>query len=223
LLAAPRLPAWACWCRFAIGGCPIGQIHCHCLCIVVDLLVAADVRTGIGRWESVMRHFLTPPLAPATLPLGMLQATFKRLLVAPACSAYALAARLLGARIGTIPLPTIAAPAHAQLLVTPCAIQQPVAGDDDRNPSSPQKAGQVPSIASLSLRDQRYRRSAHTSLKARGGYLGPSPFSEPRPPIAPPPRRKPRRLFAPRPPMQRPQVERRNRIRSTKEMVRNSD
>jgi hypothetical protein len=167
--------------------------------MVVDLLVAADIRTAIGRRESVMRHFLTPPLPPPTLPPGMVQATVERLLVAPAGSAYALAARLLGARIGTIPLPMIAAPAHAQLLVTPGAIQYSVAGDDDRNPSSPQKAGQGLSIASLSLRDTRYRRSAQTSPKARGGDLGPSPFSEPGPPIAPAPRRTPRRSLAPRP------------------------
>jgi hypothetical protein len=133
------------------------------LCIVVALLVVADIRTAFMRRESLMRHFLTPPLTPTTLPPGMMQATAKRLLVALAGRAYARTARLLGARIGTIPLPMIAAPAHAQLLMTPCAIQHSVAADDDRNPSSPQKAGQGLSIASLSRRDTRYRRSAQTS------------------------------------------------------------
>jgi hypothetical protein len=38
--------------------------------------VAADVRTTIASWESVMRHFLTLPLAPPTLPPGMVQATW---------------------------------------------------------------------------------------------------------------------------------------------------
>lgn len=103
-----------------------------------------------------MRHFLTPPLAPATLAPGMMQATVERLLVAPAGRTRACAPRLVRTRVGTIPLPMIAAPAHPQLLVTPGAIQHSVAGDDDRNPSSPQKAGQGLSIASLSLRDTRY-------------------------------------------------------------------
>jgi len=167
--------------------------------MIVDLLVATDIRTAIGRRESVMRHFLTLPLAPATLPPGMMQATVERLLVAPACRPRTFAPRLASTRVGTIPLPMIAVPAHSQLLVTPCAIQQSVAGNDDRNPSSPQKAGQVLSIASLSVRDKRYRRSAQTSPKARGGYLGPSPFSEPGPTSAPAPRRTPRRSLAPRP------------------------
>jgi hypothetical protein len=81
--------------------------------MVVDLLVAVDIRTAIGRRESVMRHFLTPPLAPATLPPGMVQAPGERLLVAPACRPRTGAPRLARTRVGTIPLPMIAAPAHA--------------------------------------------------------------------------------------------------------------
>src|SRR5271169_4796001 len=82
---ALRLPAGAGGCRVAAAGCLIGCLHCHCLCILVDLLVTSNVRTPSGRWESVMRHFLALPLASATLPPGMTQPTVRRLLVAPAC------------------------------------------------------------------------------------------------------------------------------------------
>jgi len=170
-----------------------------------------------------MRHFLTLSLSKVLLALGVLPATVERILKALACGARALAPRLAAARLGAIPLPMVAALADTLLRVAPGAVEQPVAGLDDGSTSSSPKAGQRPSITSLSAWDKRHQQSACTSQKARGGHLGPSPFSEPGPSIAPALRRPPRRSYAPRPPMQRPEVERRNRIRSTKKMVRNSD
>ena len=132
-----------------------------------------------------MRHFLTLALAPATLPPRMMQPTLECPLVAPSCHLHALAACLIGARLGAVPLPVITASAHPQLLLTMRAIQHSVAALDDRRPSSPQKAGQVLPIASLSAPEQALlRRSRGPPPKARGCYLGPSPFSAPGPPIA---------------------------------------
>lgn len=50
------------------------------------------------------------------------------------------APRLTGARIGTIPLPVIAAPAHPQLPLTARTVQQAVAGNANRPTSSPHQA-----------------------------------------------------------------------------------
>jgi hypothetical protein len=153
--------------------------------MVVDLLEIADTRIAPRARESLMRHFLTLALAPPTLPPGMMQSTLERLLVASSCRPHALAARFVGTRLGAVPLPVITAPAHPQLLLTTRAIQHPVAALDDCRPSSPQKAGQVWPIASLSAPEQAlFRRSRGPPPKARGCYLGPSPFPEPGRPIA---------------------------------------
>jgi hypothetical protein len=155
------------------------------LYIVVDLREIADIRIAPAARESLMRHFLALALAPPTLPPRMMPPTLERLLVASSCRPHALAPRLIGTRLGAVPLAVITAPAHPQLLVTTCAIQHPVAALDDRWPSSPQKAGQVLPIASLSALEQAlFRRSRGPPPKARGCYLGPSPFSEPGCPIA---------------------------------------
>ena len=103
---------------------------CHRLCMIADLLVAADVRRVARRHESLMRHFLAAALAPVGLPPGMMQAATERLLVVCAGASSPLTPRLAGARIGTIPLPVIAPPAHPQLLLAACTIQQPVTGAD---------------------------------------------------------------------------------------------
>lgn len=143
------------------------------MCIVVDLLEAADVRTDIRRRESLMRHFLTLALTPATLPRRVMQPPAKCLLVALSRRTHALAARLPGTWLGTIPLSAIATPAHPQLFVASRAVEQSIADVADRSKdpdtSSPQKAGQSLPITSLSPWDKRYQGSAHTSPKARGG------------------------------------------------------
>ncbi len=132
-----------------------------------------------------MRHFLALALTPAALPRRMLQSSLERLLVASSCRPHAFAARLIRARLGAVPLPVVTALAYPQPLVTTRAIQHSVAALDDRRPSSSQKAGQVLVIASLSAPEQAlFRRSRGPPSKARGCYLGPSPFSEPGCPIA---------------------------------------
>jgi hypothetical protein len=150
--AAPRTPLRANALRSASAAhrpltcrpCGHGCLICHPLCIVVDLLVAADIRRVARRRESLMRHFLTVALAPAGLPPGMMQAAPQRLLVAVSCGVHAGAARLAGARIGTIPLPVIAAPAHPQLLLAARTVQQAVAGNDHQPTSSPHQAWAFP-------------------------------------------------------------------------------
>ncbi len=87
-----------------------------------------------------MRHFLTVALAPAGLPPGMMEAAPQRLLVVCARPSNALAPRQARARIGTLPLPVIAAPAHPQLLLTARTVQQAVAGNDNWPTSSPHQA-----------------------------------------------------------------------------------
>jgi len=87
-----------------------------------------------------MRHFLPLALAPPTLAPSVMPAAAKRLLVVCARPSNALAPRLAGTRIGTIPLPAIAPPAHPQLLLTACTVQQAVAGNDNRPTSRPQQA-----------------------------------------------------------------------------------
>jgi hypothetical protein len=82
------------------------------LCIGVDLLVVADVGSNARRLESVMRHFLALALAPQVLASGMMEAAPQRLLVALPGRSHALTPRLTRARIGTVPLPVITAPAH---------------------------------------------------------------------------------------------------------------
>lgn len=146
-----------------------------------------------------MRHFLALALAKVLLALGVQPATVERVLKALAGGARARAPRLASARLGAIPLPMVAALADTQLRLAPGAVEQPVAGLDDGSTSSSPKAGQRPSITSLSARDKRHQQSACTSQKARGAHLGPSPLSEPGPSIAPALRRPPRRAFAPRP------------------------
>ena len=161
-----------------------------------------------------MRHFLALALAPPTLPPGMMQPTLEGLLVAPSGRPHALAPRLIRTRLGAVPLPVITAPAHPQLLLTTCAIQHSVAALDDRRPSSPQKAGQVLPIASLSPSEQAlFRRSRGPPPKARGYYLGPSPFSEPGPTIA--------LAFPNETPRRRTEVQPSTPTKSTKQMVRN--
>ena len=132
-----------------------------------------------------MRHFLALALSKVLLAPRVLPAPAEGVLKALARGARALAACLAPARLGAIPLPMVAALTDAQLLMAAGAIEDPVAGLDDGSTSSSQKAGQRRPITSLSARDKRYPQSACTSQKARGGYLGPSPFSEPRCPIAP--------------------------------------
>jgi len=84
-----------------------------------------------------MRHFLAVTLAPMGLSPGMVQAAPQRLLVALPCRTQTRAPRLAGARVGTIPLPVIAPPAHPQLLLTARTVQQAVADNANRPASSP--------------------------------------------------------------------------------------
>ena len=132
-----------------------------------------------------MRHFLALSLSKVLLAPGVLSAPAEGVLKALARGARARASGLAPARLGAIPLPMVAALTDAQLLMAAGAIEDSVAGLDDGSTSCSQKAGQRRPITSLSARDKRYRQSACTSQKARGGYLGPSPFSEPGFPIAP--------------------------------------
>lgn len=132
-----------------------------------------------------MRHFLELSLTKVMLAPGVLQATGKGFLKAPSGGALALTTSRTPARLGAIPLPMVAALAQAQLPTTAGAIEDSVPGLDDGSTSSSQKPGQRPSIASLSVRDKNTSDDGWgTSQKARGGHLGPSPFSEPSFPIA---------------------------------------
>jgi hypothetical protein len=138
-----------------------------------------------------MRHFLALALAEVMLAPGVLQATGKGLLKTSPRGTRALATSRIPARLAAIPLSTVAALAQAQLLAAPSAIEDAVSGFGDGSTSSSQKPGQGPSIASLSVRDTNTSgRWMGTSQKARGCHLGPSPFSEPGFPIAPPTRAK---------------------------------
>ena len=139
--------------RLAIAADGRRGLHCHRLCMVVDLLVAADIRIARASQESLMRHFLALALTPPLLAPRMMQPAAKARLIAPACIAHALASRLPSAGIGAIPLSVIAAPADALLALTTRAIEHSVAGDD-RTGSSLPKAGQLQPIASLSLMGQ---------------------------------------------------------------------
>jgi len=154
--------------------------------------VVADTRTELRCSECVMRHFLALSLSKVMLAPGVLQPTGKGLLKTSPRGALALATSRIPARLAAIPLSTVAALAKPQLLAAPGAIEDAVSGFDDGSTSSSQRPGQGPSIASLSVRDKNTSgRWMGTSQKARGGYLGPSPFSEPGFPIAPPSRAKP--------------------------------
>jgi len=190
-----------------------GGLHCHRLCIVVDLLVAADTRIALDLQKCMMRHFLALAFTPPTLAPRMMEPPPEGLLIALARIAHALAPRLSGARIGAIPLPMIAAPADSLLALTTRAIEHSVAGDD-RTGSSRQKAGQCVATGSLSVSGQALSTIGANSPKARGGlssglHLFHSPVVLPRPRCActPVPRR--------------PEVERRSPSRSTKKMFRN--
>jgi hypothetical protein len=152
--------------------------------MVVDLLVAADIRIALASQESLMRHFLALALTPPLLAPRMMQPAAKARLIAPACIAHALASRLPSAWIGAIPLSVIAAPADALLALTPRAIEHSVAGDD-RTGSSLPKAGQWPPTASLSPMGPALSTIGADSPKARGHHLGPSPFAQPGPTTAP--------------------------------------
>ena len=104
----------------------------------------AGPRAAARRHESLRRHFLTVALAPMGLPPSMVQATPQRLLVALSGHSNTRVPRLAGARVGTIPLPVIAAPAHPQLALTARTVQQAVAGTAHRPTSSPHQAGASP-------------------------------------------------------------------------------
>jgi len=199
--------------RLAIAADGRRGLHCHRLCMVVDLLVAADIRIELDSQESLMRHFLALALTPPLLAPRMMQPAAKARLIAPACIAHALASRLPSAGIGAIPLSVIAAPADALLALTTRAIEHSVAGDD-RTASSLPKAGQWRPIASLSLMGHALSTIGADSPKARGCTLGPSPFAQPGRTTAPAVRMHTR-------PVVSLEVERRNRIRSTKKMFRN--
>jgi hypothetical protein len=126
------------------------------LCIVVDLLVAADTRIVLDPQESMMRHFLALALTPPTLPPRVMQPAAKALLIAPTRFAQALAPCLPSTWVGAIPLPVVAASTDSLLTLTTRAIEDSVAADDDRTGSSRAKAGQFLPTASLSPWDKRY-------------------------------------------------------------------
>lgn len=140
-----------------------------------------------------MRHFLAPALSILMLAPGVMPPTAEGFLKALARSPLALAPSLAAARLRAIALPMITALTGAQLLMAAGAIEHPVYGLDDGSTSGSQKTGQCPPTASLSVRDKTlsYDGCGAPPTKARGGYLGPSPFSEPGLPIAPHTRAKP--------------------------------
>jgi hypothetical protein len=90
----------------------------------------------------------------------------------------------------------IAAPANPQLLPATRTVQQPIGLDDTHHFSRRPSTGQRTVIASCSKQREnayggdRYNDHHADSRKARGGYLGPSPFRRHTSPIAPCPRQE---------------------------------